>query len=126
MGDEMPSQSRRALLGTGAAGAVGLAVGLAGGAFAAPSRTVAVIEHTNRPRFADKVVLITGATSGIGKAAAIQFAAGRKGCLLRSPPKSGPRSGTADPAGRRRSNLHPRADVRIEGDVKAVFGRKWD
>lgn len=60
MDDDKPSSSRRRVLGTAAVGAAGLV----GGALAAPPRPVTVIERTNRPRFAGKVVLITAATSG--------------------------------------------------------------
>jgi NAD(P)-dependent dehydrogenase (short-subunit alcohol dehydrogenase family) len=70
------SSSRRRLLGAAAVGTAGLVAGFAGGTLSAEGTgSIAVIERTNRPRFSSKVVLITGATSGIGKAAALQFAA---------------------------------------------------
>ncbi|RDI46292.1 SDR family NAD(P)-dependent oxidoreductase [Nocardia mexicana] len=67
--------SRRALLGTiaasgAAAGVAGLAAGVALGADSDPPR----LQPTQR-RFEHKTVLITGATSGIGAAAARLFAA---------------------------------------------------
>lgn len=123
MDDDKPSSSRRRVLGTAAVGAAGLAAGLVGGALAAPPKPVTVIERTNRPRFAGKVVLITGATSGIGRAAAIQFAA---------------EGGKVAFCGRRENLGHEveqqireaggeatyiRADVRVEDDVKAFVDR---
>ncbi|MET9401155.1 SDR family NAD(P)-dependent oxidoreductase [Kitasatospora sp. NPDC002965] len=62
---------RRTLLGASAAGLVAAAAGLgaAGQAQAAPA------ERRRPRRFEDRSVLITGATSGIGRAAALAFAA---------------------------------------------------
>jgi NAD(P)-dependent dehydrogenase (short-subunit alcohol dehydrogenase family) len=68
--------SRRMFIGGAVAGA-GL-VGAAAGALAAGGGTPGaqvVRVPGERARFADKVVLITGATSGIGRAAAFAFAA---------------------------------------------------
>jgi NAD(P)-dependent dehydrogenase (short-subunit alcohol dehydrogenase family) len=54
----------------------GLAAGLAGGvAVGQSTNPTAPLAHTGRRRFEDKVIAITGATSGIGRAAAIAFAA---------------------------------------------------
>ena len=119
MDEEKPSQGRRTLLGTAAVGAAGLAVGLAGGALGAPKGTVAVIEHINRPRFAGKVVLITGATSGIGKAAAVQFAAegGKVAFCGRRQNLGQEVEQQIRQAGGEATYIH--ADVRIESDVKA-------
>ncbi|MFC7586453.1 SDR family NAD(P)-dependent oxidoreductase [Nonomuraea antimicrobica] len=76
---EQPRPSRRTILTTGATGAMALAAG--GVAGAAP-----VLANTQNPpapsegradprgRFAGKVVLITGATSGIGQATAYEMA----------------------------------------------------
>lgn len=123
MDDDRPSSSRRRMLGTAAVGAAGLAAGLVGGALAAPPKPVTVIEHTNRPRFAGKVVLITGATSGIGKAAAIQFAAeggkvafcGRREILGHEVEHQIREAGG--------DAIYIRADVRVEDDVKAFVDR---
>jgi NAD(P)-dependent dehydrogenase (short-subunit alcohol dehydrogenase family) len=68
--------SRRRLIATGAvsAGVAALAVG--GGAVAVSGGTTPPqIQPSGRRRFAGKVVIVTGATSGIGRAAARQFAA---------------------------------------------------
>lgn len=92
------------------------------GSLAACSRgpsTHAMAAAPSRRRFVDKVVLITGATSGIGRAAALQFAA---------------EGGKVGFCGRRENLGHEveqeirsrggeasyfRADVRSESDVKA-------
>ena len=67
--------SRRALFvggaGATAVGIAGLAAGIAVGAHEVPPAPTSV---SSRQRFANKVVMITGATSGIGRAAAIAFA----------------------------------------------------
>jgi len=67
--------SRRSLLaggvGAAAVGVAGLAAGIAVGAHEVPAAPGRV---SSRNRFGNKVVMITGATSGIGRAAAIAFA----------------------------------------------------
>src|SRR5581483_2039308 len=69
-----PTTSRRKAL-TLAGFAGGLALGAAGGvALAQASRSPAPTIVEAPKRFAGKVVLITGATSGIGRAAAFAFA----------------------------------------------------
>jgi hypothetical protein len=65
--------TRRNILGAGAIGAAGVAAGLAVGRTS--PRPAPIPIPTGRRRFENKVVVITGATSGIGRAAAVQFAA---------------------------------------------------
>ncbi|MGW0433968.1 SDR family NAD(P)-dependent oxidoreductase [Micromonospora sp. NPDC003197] len=68
--------SRRRLIGTGVAGVgAGAVAGLVGGLALGRTAPSPEIRPGGNQRFADKVVLITGATSGIGRAAAIQYAA---------------------------------------------------
>jgi NADPH:quinone reductase-like Zn-dependent oxidoreductase len=70
------TSDRRYLLSAAlAAGAGGVIAGILGGATATGTRKAPVIQVEDRRRFRDKVILITGATSGIGAAAAKMFAA---------------------------------------------------
>ena len=70
-----PIVSRRSLLiggaSTAAAGVIGVAAGIGVGRHEVPPALPRVL---SKQRFTDKVVMITGATSGIGRAAAIAFA----------------------------------------------------
>jgi NAD(P)-dependent dehydrogenase (short-subunit alcohol dehydrogenase family) len=72
-----PSPNRRRILGSTTLGVVaGLFTGLAAGvAVALPPKSAPVPPAPGRRRFEGKVVTITGATSGIGRAAALAFAA---------------------------------------------------
>jgi NAD(P)-dependent dehydrogenase (short-subunit alcohol dehydrogenase family) len=72
-----PPPGRRRIVTTAAVGTTaGLAVGLtAGVAVALPPKAAPIPPLPGRRRFDGKVVAITGATSGIGRAAALAFAA---------------------------------------------------
>lgn len=73
--------SRRRLIGTAAGVAAGAIGGLAAGvAVAQAAEPPAAIQLDGLQRFRDKVVLITGATSGIGRATALAF--GREGARV--------------------------------------------
>jgi NAD(P)-dependent dehydrogenase (short-subunit alcohol dehydrogenase family) len=123
--------SRRALLIGGAsataAGIAGLAGGIGVGAHEVPPAPRKV---SSRQRFANKVVMITGATSGIGRAAAVAFAregarvtfCGRREALGHEVEQEIQANGGAA--------RYFHADVRVEADVQrfvdftiAQFGR---
>ncbi|MFC9896838.1 SDR family NAD(P)-dependent oxidoreductase [Nocardia sp. NPDC127579] len=71
-----PKPNRRKLFGMTAAGlAAGAAAGVAGGIALGADSNPPRAQHGGRRRFAGQVVVITGGTSGIGAAAARQFAA---------------------------------------------------
>lgn len=75
MTDEIRKPSRRGVLGAAAAGAgAGLVLGLTGGVALGQSSNPPATPRIEGRRFSGKVVIITGATSGIGRAAAIAFA----------------------------------------------------
>ncbi|MEV0618716.1 SDR family oxidoreductase [Nonomuraea sp. NPDC050404] len=117
-----PRPSRRTILTTGTT------MALAAGAFAAPA-ALANTQNPPRPstgradregRFAGKVVLITGATSGIGQATAYEFA--REGAKVFF-------CGRREELGRRHERAirdfggeagYRRADVTDEADVRAL------
>ncbi len=120
--DENPDRGRRRLLTGGAAGLAALAVGAAG----ADANTKLPERYPwqsgrNAERFASKVVLITGATSGIGESTARAFAAeGAKVFFCGRREKLG-----AEVAASIRASggeaTYMRADVREEPQVKAFI-----
>jgi NAD(P)-dependent dehydrogenase (short-subunit alcohol dehydrogenase family) len=73
--DASPRRQRRAVLGAAVGVTAAAVAGVAGGvALASSSAPPAPTVLDGRRRFAGKVVLITGATSGIGRASAVAFA----------------------------------------------------
>jgi NAD(P)-dependent dehydrogenase (short-subunit alcohol dehydrogenase family) len=117
--------SRRTVLTSAAAGtAVGLVAGLAGGAgLRSAASPKGPANPANRKRFAGKVIAITGATSGIGRAAAEAFAAeggkvafcGRRQALGQEvQDRIRAAGGTA---------TYIKADVLVEAEVKAFIDR---
>jgi NAD(P)-dependent dehydrogenase (short-subunit alcohol dehydrogenase family) len=116
----MSDVSRRQILTTGAIGAAGLAAAIATQTVQANTQNPLEPQASVDPsdRFAGKVVLITGATSGIGEATARAFAAegatvhfcGRRETLGEQVAQS-----IRDGGG---NATYQRADVRVEADVK--------
>jgi NAD(P)-dependent dehydrogenase (short-subunit alcohol dehydrogenase family) len=111
--------TRRRLLSAGAYGAVGMGAGLASGVLlGASTDQAAPVYVAGRRRFAGKVVLITGATSGIGRAAALQFAAeGGKVAFCGRREDLG-RTVEQEIRAAHGEALYIRADVRVESDVR--------
>ncbi|MBD0269414.1 MAG: SDR family oxidoreductase [Cyanobacteria bacterium Co-bin8] len=115
----MPEISRRHMLAAGTAGVAGFAVVATQAAQANQNSPAPQVSANPNGRFADKVVLITGATSGIGEVTARAFAAegatvhfcGRREALGEQIAQSIRATG-----GRA---TYQKADVRIEDDVKA-------
>jgi NAD(P)-dependent dehydrogenase (short-subunit alcohol dehydrogenase family) len=119
MSSEPETNSRRRLLGTAlAAGAGGIIAGALGGATAVGTRKAPTVHVEDRQRFRNKVVLITGATSGIGAAAAKMFAAegGKVAFCGRREDRGAQVEREIKAQG---GEVHYiRADVRIESDVQ--------
>jgi len=117
---DVPVLNRRAMLGLAAAG---LAGSLASCAAETKTSGAAASSAPTRRRFDAKVVLITGATSGIGRAAALQFAAeGAKVSFCGRREKLGSELESAIKAGGGQAQ-YVRADVRNEADIKNFVDR---
>ncbi len=120
-----PAPNRRRILGSTAMGtAAGLLAGLVAGiGFATPPKAAPVPPQPGRRRFDGKVVAITGATSGIGRAAALQFAAeggkvafcGRREALGAEVEREIKQAGG--------EALYIKADVLVEDEVRAFIDR---
>jgi NAD(P)-dependent dehydrogenase (short-subunit alcohol dehydrogenase family) len=120
-----PSPNRRRVVGSAAVGVTaGLAAGLAAGvAVALPPKSPPIPPKPGRRRFEGKVVAITGATSGIGRAAATAFAAeggkvafcGRRRALGEEVEREIKEAGG--------HALYVKADVLVEDEVRAFVDR---
>ncbi|MEO9338264.1 SDR family oxidoreductase [Mesorhizobium sp. SB112] len=116
---------RRHMLGAAAVGTLaGAAMGMTGGlSLAATVRPPASPVFEGRRRFADQIVMITGATSGIGRAAAEAFAAeGAKVvfCGRRENLGAEVESAIREAGG---EALYIRTDVRDENDIDTFVAR---
>ena len=115
---------RRHVVGGAAVGAVlGAVGGLAGGVALANAATLPQQKPSGKRRFEGKVVIVTGGTSGIGRAAALMFAAegGRVAFCGRNNERGKQVEDRIREAGG--EAVYIRADVRDEGEVKAFVDR---
>jgi NAD(P)-dependent dehydrogenase (short-subunit alcohol dehydrogenase family) len=120
-----PSPNRRRILGSTTLGAAaGVFAGLAAGvALALPPKSAPIPPVPGRRRFEGKIVAITGATSGIGRAAALAFAAeggkvafcGRRADLGQQVEREIKAAGG--------EALYVKADVLVEDEVQAFIDR---
>jgi NAD(P)-dependent dehydrogenase (short-subunit alcohol dehydrogenase family) len=121
---DKPSVTRRRILGGVATGATGIGLGLAAGVtLGTSSAPPAPTFIAGQRRFEGKVVLITGATSGIGRAAAIQFAAEGGKVAFCGRRESLGRQLEDEIRAARGQALYVRADVRVEHDVREFVER---
>jgi NAD(P)-dependent dehydrogenase (short-subunit alcohol dehydrogenase family) len=117
----LPRSSRRWIIGSGTLSA---AAGLIAGVFiATPPKAAPIPPKPGRRRFEDKVVAITGATSGIGRAAALQFAAegGKVAFCGRREALGAELERQIRQAGGEATYI--KADVLVEDEVKAFIDR---
>jgi NAD(P)-dependent dehydrogenase (short-subunit alcohol dehydrogenase family) len=118
------SVKRRHLVGGAALGLVAGALGgLAGGLALGHAATLPQQKPSGKRRFENKVVLVTGGTSGIGRAAALMFAAegGRVAFCGRNIERGQQVQETIRDASGEATFI--RADVRNESEVKALLDR---
>src|SRR6202165_3654 len=110
--------SRRRLLTGAVAGVVGFAAGAVGDGAVLGSQKGPRVVVDGRARFKNKVILITGATSGIGAAAAEMFAAegGKVAFCGRRTDRGAQVESNIKAEGGEAKYI--RADVRIEDDVR--------
>jgi NAD(P)-dependent dehydrogenase (short-subunit alcohol dehydrogenase family) len=115
---------RRHLIGSAALGvAVGAMAGLGGGVALGQSARLPQQKPSGRRRFENKVVIVTGGTSGIGRAASLQFAA--EGGKIAFCGRNIERGKRVEDEIREAGGeaIFVRADVRNEQEVKALVDR---
>ena len=115
---------RRQLVGGAALGIVAGAIGgLAGGVALGKAATLPQQKPSGKRRFENKVVLVTGGTSGIGRAACLMFAAegGKVAFCGRNIERGNKVQDQICESGG--SGIFIRADVRNENEVKALVDR---
>jgi NAD(P)-dependent dehydrogenase (short-subunit alcohol dehydrogenase family) len=118
---------RRHLVGGAALGIVAGAIGgLAGGVALGQAATPPQQKPSGRRRFENKVVLVTGGTSGIGRAACLMFAAegGKVAFCGRNIERGNKVQDQIRESGG--SGIFIRADVRNENEVKALVDRTME
>lgn len=118
---------RRAVLGGAALGAAaGMVGGLVGGLALGQASNLPQQKPSGRRRFDGKVVMVTGGTSGIGRAAVKQFAAegGHVAFCGRDEARGRDAESEVKAAGGIAQFI--RADVRSEEDIKALVDRTID
>jgi hypothetical protein len=118
---------RRHLVGGAALGIVaGTIGGLAGGVALGQAATLPQQKPSGKRRFENKVVLVTGGTSGIGRAACLMFAAegGKVAFCGRNLERGKQVEDQIHESGG--SSIFIRADVRHENEVKALVDRTLD